>query len=309
MRLDGVSNTGVVGGHVSAFHIEDLDRAGGVGDGQQGHIAFLDNVAKAGIVGSLQDLLDGSAVALLFLVLGDSLVVDQTGMCHGHQFHQKLLVALDTGSHQIVGDQHVHAVQNGITEGHRGVSTAGNDLHISQSGVLTHISAGIIGTEVLGLGISIQLDAGDLALGVDTEGQLDGIAGVALGGGHLQGIAQTGGLLVDGLDGLGNLHQRGSNAAVSHIDGLEVVGLGHNGKQGAVSLRGVVGLDHGAGDEVQTEHRHGKDSKQGDQHHDCLTGLFVSHYFTPPRGSLAVHFSMKGVRMFMIRMEKDTPSG
>ena len=50
--------------------------------------------------------------------------------------------------------------------------------------------------------------------------------------------------------------------------------------------------DQRAGHKVQTEHRHSENSNQSGQQAENLTVLFLCHYFTPPRGSLAVHFSI-----------------
>ena len=113
--------------------------------------------------------------------------------------------------------------------------------------------------------------------------------------------------------------------------GLGLLGLGFLGrgrqrsitgrrrKHGIILRRGnrEIGcfrfLDDGSGHIIGQcqQHRHHQtdDGQYRDRHHKIFSYVGFGHDSTPPNGLLRVHLMMNGVKMFITRIEKDTPSG
>ena len=106
----------------------------------------------------------------------------------------------------------------------------------------------------------VELDAGNFALAVDRHCELYRLAGIALGGGQADNIAETGGLTVQPLNGFGHVGKGRSRGIGRVIERLEILRVGHDLKQRFIDRGGAVCRDDGRGIGIDA----------GDaEHHNC----------------------------------------
>src|SRR5699024_7385227 len=101
--------------------------------------------------------------------------------------------------------------------------------------------------------------------------------------------------------------QTGTGGIGGGVNGGEAFGLGHSLEKGSEKLGGAVLLNQRSCEDIDACEHQGEDQEYCHGGENGFQRIF--HLFTPPRGFLAVQVSTRGLRMFINRMEKDTPSG
>ena len=214
-----------------ALNIDYLHAAEGVADCHIGGVAVFHDEGEAGVVKRLEALGDIAVLPLgylLLLILRSAGRVDYAGEHIGKHLGEYLLVALDARADKAVIDKRRKAVRNGVLKCGGRVGHARNESNICKGGVLTDIGLRIILADILSLGVCGKLNAGYLALGIDSKRKLDGLLGVARGGGQAQSIAHTAGLAVNALYAFGYVAQRGVCGACRVIKKLKACRIGHH---------------------------------------------------------------------------------
>ena len=165
---------------------------------------------------------------------------------------------------------------------------------------------GDLGAQARRLLVAEHLHAGELALAVDADGHFQGVLAAVAGGGQGEGVARAVGGLVDLPHRVGQavgLHLLKGIRGGQHLQPGLLVGL-------ALGLR-----DNGGGDTVGEGQQAAHDDADEHQHNDGgpeighHIGFGFRHACTPPNGFVLVQSQMYGLRIFISRMEKDTPSG
>ena len=197
-------------------------------------------------------------------------------------------------------------LENGVHRAFKclgGNGGAGNGGDAVQGAVLALVLVGVaglagLGADALGLVVVHQLNSGDLAVLINTGHDLE-VTAVALGlaGDNIAGA-------VSGLIGFYNVFQPvGGNL-------LKILAIGKDHHTGGVGLCPFGGLDNRLGHLIGPR-QDSRNHKTNYSKHRCRHYKFLHciHFTTPPKGFFLVRLSMCGVRMFINRMEKETPSG
>ena len=293
-----VGDSGLRVGNVSTGHVVDLAGAGCVNECEEGCVAVLDNVCKSCVVARLESFFDVTRS-------GSLLGLEHTGSEGGDHFLKDLCVGLNALNDEGVGDESRKAVGNRGLECGGGVGRARNSADVGEGGILLEEGADVIcilGAEVDRVGVNVELDSADLAVGGDAEGDLHGLLGVLSGSLSADYKSLARGLLVDSDNGFGNARESGG-------DLLEVLSLGHYSEQGSELRALVVFRDDGGGDEVETEHYRAENDDEAKKDRNGINKMFDIHYLIPPRGFFFVQSLIKGTRRFMVRIAIETPSG
>ncbi len=197
-------------------------------------------------------------------------------------------------------------LENGVHRAFKclgGNGGAGNGGDAVQGAVLALVLVGVaglagLGADALGLVVVHQLNAGNFAVAADAGHNLE-VAAVALG---LAGddIASA----VAGLVGVHNVIQTGGGNL------LKILAVGKDHHTGGIRLGPLGGFDDRLGELVGPS-QSPRNNKTNSRQHRCRYYKFLDcfHFTTPPKGFFLVRLSMCGVRMFINRMEKETPSG
>ena len=98
--------------------------------------------------------------------------------CKRHNLADKLFFALFAGCKQTGVNKSIESVGDSVFEGFGRISDACNGVDSAQSGILTHISCGIIRAEVLGFLIVCKQNAGNLAVRAKADGDCHGACAV-----------------------------------------------------------------------------------------------------------------------------------